>query len=116
MPWGIAPVVSFRPGETITIDEPSDANRAVSAKPPDADGDADAGPRSGTGGSADAAAHAHVTVLLDANKRRLARPRVVDLLIETSPEGEQSLSIVRSLEPGAYDIDLAQVDAFSRFA
>jgi putative nucleotidyltransferase with HDIG domain len=57
-----------------------------------------------------------VTVLLDANKKRLARPKVVDLLIETSPEGEQSLSIVRSLEPGAYDIDLAQVDAFSRFA
>jgi putative nucleotidyltransferase with HDIG domain len=57
-----------------------------------------------------------VTVLLDANKRRLARPRVVDLLIETSPEGEQALSIARSLEPGAYDIDLAQVDAFSRFA
>ncbi len=57
-----------------------------------------------------------VTVLLDANKKRLVRPRVVDLLIETDPERGESLSIARSLEPGAYDIDLAQVDTFSRFA
>jgi len=53
-----------------------------------------------------------IVVLLDANKNRLAIPRMVDLLIESGNEEEHALRILGSLEPGAYGIDLADVDPF----
>jgi len=51
-----------------------------------------------------------ITLLLDAKKNRLPRPRVVDLLIESDNEEGDGLSIRRSLEPGAYGIDLSELD------
>ena len=46
----------------------------------------------------------NVMVLLDANRNKLARPRKVDLLAEAEAKGDNALSIVKSLQPGAYDI------------
>ncbi len=51
-----------------------------------------------------------VTLLLDAKKNPLRRQRVVDLLLESGGDDGQGLEIRRSLEPGAYDIDLSSVD------
>jgi HD-GYP domain-containing protein (c-di-GMP phosphodiesterase class II) len=51
-----------------------------------------------------------VTLLLDADKNRLPLPRMVDLLMEAGNEEGQSLGIRKSLEPGAYGLDLAEVD------
>ncbi len=51
-----------------------------------------------------------VGVLLDANKNRLPRPRLVDLLLESGNGDGCGLSIRKSLEPGAFGIDLTDVD------
>jgi HD-GYP domain-containing protein (c-di-GMP phosphodiesterase class II) len=49
-----------------------------------------------------------VLLILDSDKNRLSEPLVLDLLeVE-----EQRLEIARSLEPGAYGIDLATIDRF----
>lgn len=50
-----------------------------------------------------------VMLLLDANKKKLRRQRVIDLQETVSPSGEPSLSIKTSLEPEAYGIDLTRV-------
>jgi HD-GYP domain-containing protein (c-di-GMP phosphodiesterase class II) len=51
-----------------------------------------------------------ITLLLDENKRRIARPKMVDLLIESETEDGQGRGIRKSLEPGAYGIDLSELD------
>jgi hypothetical protein len=51
-----------------------------------------------------------ITLLLDENKQRLTRPKVVDLLIESETEDGQGRGIRRSLEPGAFGIDLSELD------
>lgn len=51
-----------------------------------------------------------VTLLLDADKNRLAISKMVDLQIESGNEEAQGLRIRKSLEPDAYGIDLADVD------
>lgn len=51
-----------------------------------------------------------ITVLLDEHKNRLARPRMVDLLIESESEKGLGRAIRKSLEPGAYGIDLSELD------
>ena len=50
-----------------------------------------------------------VMVLLDADKQELDPPQVLDLHDESAPEEIQSLTIARSLEPGAYGLDLAKI-------
>jgi putative nucleotidyltransferase with HDIG domain len=50
-----------------------------------------------------------VLVLLDGAKRRLREPRIVDLMAESAANASVQLDIARSLEPGAYDIDLSTV-------
>jgi HD-GYP domain-containing protein (c-di-GMP phosphodiesterase class II) len=50
-----------------------------------------------------------VMVLLDADKQRLKTPKFIDLHDESADEAVQSLSISKSLEPGAYDLDLSAV-------
>jgi putative nucleotidyltransferase with HDIG domain len=50
-----------------------------------------------------------VMLLLDANKKQLARSRVIDLQEEVSPSGAPKRSIKASLEPEAYGIDLTKV-------
>ncbi len=50
-----------------------------------------------------------VMVLLDADKNTLAQSRVVNLQDDADAEEPQLLSIAKSLEPGAYGIDLAAV-------
>lgn len=49
-----------------------------------------------------------VMLLLDANKRELRENKVIDLQ-EDPAEEVQSLRIIRSLEPGAYDLDLSAI-------
>jgi HD-GYP domain-containing protein (c-di-GMP phosphodiesterase class II) len=49
-----------------------------------------------------------VSVLLNQAKERLSRPRMIDLLAGNS-EAEEPLRIVKSLEPGAYGINLSEV-------
>ncbi|GAB5451710.1 MAG: HD-GYP domain-containing protein [Halioglobus sp.] len=49
-----------------------------------------------------------VMILLDARKRRLNTSRIVDLQ-ELAANGNSALSIKRSLEPEAYDIDVSQL-------
>lgn len=51
-----------------------------------------------------------VMLLLDDRKFRLAEPRMIDLSGMASEEEESTIGIARSLEPGAYDIDLSQVE------
>jgi HD-GYP domain-containing protein (c-di-GMP phosphodiesterase class II) len=51
-----------------------------------------------------------VTLLLDASKNRLCKPKLVDLLLESGGDEAAGITIRRSLEPGAYDIDLSQID------
>ena len=48
-----------------------------------------------------------VMVLLDADKNKLLEAKMVDL--QDSAEGESMLNIAKSLEPGAYGIDLASI-------
>jgi len=50
-----------------------------------------------------------VMLLLDADKNTLAESRMVNLQDDSGAEGSQLLSIAKSLEPGAYGIDLASV-------
>jgi HD-GYP domain-containing protein (c-di-GMP phosphodiesterase class II) len=47
-----------------------------------------------------------VMVLLGADKQRLGKSRLIDL----DSQGEPSLLIRKSLQPGAYDIDLAEIE------
>jgi hypothetical protein len=51
-----------------------------------------------------------VMVLLDANKNQLPLSKLVDLQQDADSSGIPSLSIKRSLEPEAYDIDLSRVN------
>lgn len=51
-----------------------------------------------------------VMVLLDANKNQLPLSKLVDLQQDADSLGIPSLSIKRSLEPEAYDIDLSRVN------
>jgi len=51
-----------------------------------------------------------VMVLLDARKYRLKQPRMLDLSLEATDSGEPPPTILKSLEPGAYDIDLAGLE------
>jgi hypothetical protein len=46
---------------------------------------------------------------MDADKQELNPPQVLDLHDETAPEEIQSLTIARSLEPGAYGLDLSKI-------
>jgi hypothetical protein len=49
-------------------------------------------------------------MLLDSRKYRLREPKLVDLS-EVEPDPEKGpLAIARSLEPGAHDIDLSQLE------
>lgn len=50
-----------------------------------------------------------VMVLLHADKTHLETPQVLDLQDETADEEIQSISIAKSLEPGAYGLDLSQI-------
>jgi HD-GYP domain-containing protein (c-di-GMP phosphodiesterase class II) len=50
-----------------------------------------------------------VLVLLDADKKPLPEPRILDLLAESEREGGSAPRIRKSLEPGAWGIDLAKV-------
>ena len=50
-----------------------------------------------------------VMILLDAEKQRLEVPQVLDLHDPDADAEVASLSIARSLEPGAYDLDLSQI-------
>ncbi len=48
-------------------------------------------------------------MLLDARKYRLPKPKLVDLSEVSNHPGQESLAITRSLEPGAHDIDLSEL-------
>ncbi|MDZ7785113.1 MAG: HD-GYP domain-containing protein [Halioglobus sp.] len=50
-----------------------------------------------------------VMLLLDAQKRRLRKSKIVDLQQECGANGEPLLSIRRSLEPESYGIDLTEI-------
>jgi HD-GYP domain-containing protein (c-di-GMP phosphodiesterase class II) len=50
-----------------------------------------------------------VMVLLDSEKQRLDVPQVLDLYDESAGEEIKSLTIKKSLEPGAYDLDLSKI-------
>jgi len=50
-----------------------------------------------------------IMVLLDADKRQLGKSRMIDLQDASSDESIKSLNIVKSLEPGAYGVDLSAV-------
>jgi putative nucleotidyltransferase with HDIG domain len=50
-----------------------------------------------------------VMIVLDPNKRRLREPRLIDLLEDGGASNTAKLNIVKSLEPNAYDIDLAEL-------
>jgi putative nucleotidyltransferase with HDIG domain len=50
-----------------------------------------------------------VMLLLDANKKRLATARLIDLQETVTNSGAASLSIKKSLEPAAYGIDLSGI-------
>lgn len=49
-----------------------------------------------------------VMILLDNNQQKLPKPRTVDLLEQADKQGAKALSIVRSLEPGAFGISFSQ--------
>jgi HD-GYP domain-containing protein (c-di-GMP phosphodiesterase class II) len=49
-----------------------------------------------------------VMILLDEAQRKLEQPRKVDLLAQAESEGAAALSIVKSLEPGAFGINFSQ--------
>jgi HD-GYP domain-containing protein (c-di-GMP phosphodiesterase class II) len=51
-----------------------------------------------------------VTVLLDADKKALPRSRLADLLQQSEQGPEHTIRIRRSLEPGAFGIDLRSVE------
>jgi HD-GYP domain-containing protein (c-di-GMP phosphodiesterase class II) len=51
-----------------------------------------------------------VMVVLDAKKIRLREPKMVDLLQRADDEDTVPLDIVKSLEPNAYGIDLAELE------
>ena len=50
-----------------------------------------------------------IMVLLDADKRQLGKSRMIDLQDASADESIKSLNIVKSLEPGAYGVDLSAV-------
>ncbi len=50
-----------------------------------------------------------IMVLLDANKRRLPRSRVLDLYALEATDAADAVSISKSLEPEAYDLDLSEI-------
>ena len=52
----------------------------------------------------------NVMVLLDTNKTPLAEPKVVDLQGDLQDDAVPSLTIVKSLQPDAYGIDLSTVE------
>ncbi len=54
-----------------------------------------------------------VMILMDPNKRMLATPMLKDLQEQEDAKAEPVVNIMRSLEPGAYGIDLQSVDALS---
>jgi HD-GYP domain-containing protein (c-di-GMP phosphodiesterase class II) len=54
--------------------------------------------------------HPNVMILLDAQKQRLAIPLLTELEERNKQPSGQSVNIVRSLEPGAYGIDLASIE------
>lgn len=54
--------------------------------------------------------HPKVMILLDPNKRRLAAPQLKDLQEANDQAAGRPVNIVRSLEPGAYGIDLASIE------
>ena len=51
-----------------------------------------------------------IMMLLDSRKYRLREPKLVDLSEMESGGENGSLAIARSLEPGAHDIDLSQLE------
>jgi hypothetical protein len=51
-----------------------------------------------------------VIVLLDADKKPLARPKTLDLQEKHEEESPLACTIVRGLEPDAYDVDLSILD------
>lgn len=51
-----------------------------------------------------------VMMLLDADKRSVPEPRIIDLEAAPGQDDEPPLLIRKTLEPGAYDIDLATVE------
>ena len=51
-----------------------------------------------------------VIVVLDPAKIPLPEPKMVDLLQQINDEAEAPLDIVKSLEPNAYGIDLAELE------
>ena len=50
-----------------------------------------------------------VLLLLDSAKQELSKPVVVDLQAEADEDGATPPDIVKSLEPGAYGLDLSRV-------
>lgn len=54
--------------------------------------------------------HPKVMILLDPHKRRLAAPVLKELQEEESKAPGRPVNILRSLEPGAYGIDLASIE------
>lgn len=54
--------------------------------------------------------HPKVMILLDSHKQRLATPLLKELQEQSDQASGQAINIVRSLEPGAYDIDLASIE------
>ena len=52
---------------------------------------------------------ATILMLLDQRKYRLREPRLVDLSEPPTDPDAEPLAIARSLQPGAYDIDLSTV-------
>lgn len=54
--------------------------------------------------------HPKILVLLDAHKRRLAKPVPRELREQKDRAARAPVNIVRSLEPGAYGIDLASIE------
>lgn len=50
-----------------------------------------------------------VMILLDANKNKLREPRTIDLFGDGDTDSAPQLNIARSLEPDAYDINLAEL-------
>ena len=54
--------------------------------------------------------HPKVLILLDPHKQRLATPLLKELQEQSDSTSGQAVNIVRSLEPGAYGIDLASIE------
>ncbi len=51
-----------------------------------------------------------IMILLDAQRRKLTSPRNVDLMAHADTHGADSLTIVKSLEPGAFGINFSQAE------